>query len=158
MALIILIAVFGGVIWLLMRQWLKTASEEDKKNLRKLVIWTVAIAGLIALILTGRLFHALGWAIMVLIVLLISGTLAAKRRRETPRLSNMSGPMTIKKAHKILNLKEGASKKAIQSAYIELIKQHHPDNGGNQDMSALLNEAYDVLMDPNRWDKNELKD
>lgn len=154
MAIIILILVFGGAMALLLRKWLRTASDEDKKSLRRLVLWTVAVTGLVFLILTGRLFHAIGWAVMALIVLMVSGTLAIRRRGKTPRLPNHSGPMTEKKAFEILGLKEDASKKEIQAAYIELIKKHHPDNGGSKDMSALLNEAYDVLMDPKRWENS----
>ena len=162
MPIIILVVTIVLVVWLVMRQWLKTASEEDKKYLRRLTLWTVAVAGLFILIVTGRFFHAIGWAFMVILVLLVAGTLSKRKRSKYLRLSNhrkdsaknksdpVNGPMSIKKAYEILDVDEGASKKEIQAAYIHLIKIHHPDNGGSEEMSAMLNQAYDLLMDPNR--------
>lgn len=156
MPIIILIATIGFVLFLLLRQWFRKASDEDKKNFRRLSLWTIAVSGLIILILTGRFFHALGWAFMVLIVLLVAGTLSKKRSRSLPLLTDQSRPLSEKKAYEILGLSEGASQKEIQDAYIRLIKIHHPDNGGSEDMSALLNEAFDLLMDPDRWrDQND---
>lgn len=156
MPIIILIATIGFVLFLLLRQWFRKASDEDKKNFRRLSLWTIAVSGLIILILTGRFFHALGWAFMVLIVLLVAGTLSRKRSRSLPLLTDQSRPLSEKKAHEILGLSKGASQKEIQNAYIRLIKIHHPDNGGSEDMSALLNEAFDLLMDPDRWrDQND---
>ncbi len=159
MPLIILIGTILIVLGALLHQWSKTASHEDRKNLRRLTLWTVSVSALLALILTGRFFHALGWLLMVLLVLLVSGTLSKRRKYLGKNASLFIGTekMNHEKAYEILGLDGDASKKEIQKAYVDLISKHHPDNQKTkkdkqqaEKISDLLNQAYDLLMDPQK--------
>tara|TARA_R110002095_G_scaffold123140_3_gene107019 strand:- start:4129 stop:4512 length:384 start_codon:yes stop_codon:yes gene_type:complete len=126
-----------------------------------LTVWTFSIVGLLTLVLTGRFFHALGWGLMLLIALLISGA-SAKRKRQQQGYSSRkpqgeleqgSGGMSMKEAYAILGLQEGASDEDIHTAYINLIQKNHPDRGGSDYLSSQINQAHDVLMDPKRKKK-----
>ena len=165
MPIIILLTTIIVILGVLLRRWFKRASPEDKRNLIMLSVWTFSFVGLVVLILTGRFFQALGWALMVLIALLISGA-AAKRKRqqqgEHPQkkggaLENSSGGMSVKDAYAILGLKAGASDEEIHAAYINLIQKNHPDRGGSDYLSSQINQAHDVLMDPKRKKNNKKK-
>ncbi len=150
MPIIILAVTISIILGVLLNRWFKKASKDDKRSLVLLSVWTLSGLGLVTLIFTGRFFHALGWGLMILIALLISGASARRKRRQNP--GKIEGPMTIKQAYAVLGLQNGASKDDIQNAYIELIKKNHPDHGGSDFLSAQINQAYDVLMDPKRKD------
>ena len=50
-----------------------------------------------------------------------------------------------------LGVSSQASPRTIHEAYLSLIKKHHPDlKTGNKEITSKLNEAYEVLKDPNR--------
>lgn len=151
MPLIIIVLTIGLVLGLLLRQWFRTATPEEIKTFKRLTLWTVAIGGLLILILTGRFFHALGWSFMVLLALLISGTIAKQRQSKRITGYDRAQPLTIQQAYDLLGLQDGATKKEVQAAYIALIQTLQPDHDGSQERSAQLNEAYDILMDPERW-------
>ncbi|MGB3722286.1 MAG: molecular chaperone DnaJ [Pacificimonas sp.] len=61
-----------------------------------------------------------------------------------PRLD--SGPMTVKRAAKLLGVRPGASIEEIRAAHRLAIASAHPDRGGTDAASAELNEARDVLI------------
>ena len=148
MPVVILVATISIILGVLLTRWFKKASKDDKRSLVLLSVWTFSGLGLVALILTGRFFHALGWALMLFIALMISGASARRKRQQGDQDITTKGALTKEQAYNILGLKVGASKKAIQSAYIDLIKKNHPDNGGSDFLSAQINAAYDILMDP----------
>jgi curved DNA-binding protein CbpA len=59
----------------------------------------------------------------------------------------------MRNPYEVLEVKEGASKDEIKSAYRELVKKYHPDQYGNNPLRDLaeeklreINEAYDYLM------------
>jgi curved DNA-binding protein len=53
--------------------------------------------------------------------------------------------------YKILGVDRNASDKEIKSAYRKLARQYHPDvNDGNEDKFKEINEAYEVLGDPDK--------
>jgi hypothetical protein len=56
------------------------------------------------------------------------------------------GSMTRAEALEVLGLKEGASDAAIRKAYRDLMKKHHPDQGGSAWFAARINEARNVLL------------
>ena len=71
--------------------------------------------------------------------------------RETARgagsSSQRSGAgMSADEALEILGLEEDASEEDIQKAYRNLMKQHHPDQGGSAWFAARINEARNVLL------------
>lgn len=49
-----------------------------------------------------------------------------------------------------LGLGRNASQDEIKEAFRRLAKQHHPDVGGNPDKFKSINEAYDILKDPDK--------
>ncbi len=165
MPVIILLTTIVVILGVLLRRWFKNASPEDKRNLIMLTAWTFSFVGLVALILTGRFFHALGWVVMVLIALLISGASARRKRLQNGRtfqkkggqIEQGSGGMSMKEAYAILGLQEGASDEEIHQAYINLIQKNHPDRGGSDYLSSQINQAHDVLMDPKRKKNNKKK-
>ncbi|HRY52790.1 MAG TPA: molecular chaperone DnaJ [Candidatus Portnoybacteria bacterium] len=52
--------------------------------------------------------------------------------------------------YKILGVAKNASSDEIKRAYRKLAQQHHPDKGGNQEKFKEVNEAYQVLSDPQK--------
>ncbi len=50
----------------------------------------------------------------------------------------------------ILGLKREASADEIKKAFRRLARKHHPDTGGSEDKFKELNEAYEVLSDPEK--------
>lgn len=50
----------------------------------------------------------------------------------------------------ILQVSKEASPEVIQASYRALIKIHHPQAGGDAEVTKQLNEAYEILMDPVR--------
>lgn len=63
----------------------------------------------------------------------------------------------MKDYYEILEVKNDTSDEVIKAAYKALIKKYHPDNGDRNDPSGekmrLVNEAYDILSDPERRKK-----
>lgn len=49
-----------------------------------------------------------------------------------------------------LGVRPDAPEVVIRAAYKALSMQHHPDRGGNAELMASINAAYDVLSDPAR--------
>lgn len=149
MPLIILLATIGIALAVILRRWYKQASKDDVRKLVLISVWTICIAGLVALVLTGRFFHALGWGLLILLFLLVSGTLGKRKRGQKNNFGgNISGhSMSLKEAFEVLGLDEKATQGDVQKAYIELIQKNHPDRGGSDYLSAKINHAHDVLMD-----------
>lgn len=71
---------------------------------------------------------------------------AQQQSSDGQQASNKPGSMTRKEAQLILGVQEGASKEDITKAHRKLIRQHHPDTGGNDFLAAKVNEARDVLL------------
>tara|TARA_Y100001968_G_scaffold301415_1_gene313659 strand:+ start:512 stop:1210 length:699 start_codon:yes stop_codon:yes gene_type:complete len=49
--------------------------------------------------------------------------------------------------YEILGVRSNAPLKEIKSAYRELVKRHHPDTGGDEEMILSLNAAWEILRD-----------
>ncbi len=54
--------------------------------------------------------------------------------------------MTVAEAYAVLGLSPGASRAEILKAHRRLMKEHHPDHGGSDEMAARLNAAKDILL------------
>lgn len=50
----------------------------------------------------------------------------------------------------ILGVSRGASQEEIKRAYRKLAHEHHPDKGGDSERFKQINEAYQVLSDPQK--------
>lgn len=55
------------------------------------------------------------------------------------------GRMTRDEAYRVLGLPTGASTAEVRDAYRRLIRRVHPDMGGSDQLTALINAARDVL-------------
>ena len=51
-------------------------------------------------------------------------------------------------AYQILGVSSAASSAEIKSAYRALVKQHHPDKGGDESQMLAINAAWEILGDP----------
>ncbi len=56
----------------------------------------------------------------------------------------------MKDYYKILGVNKNASSEEIKRAYRRLAQQYHPDKGGDQEKFKEINEAYQVLSDPQK--------
>jgi curved DNA-binding protein CbpA len=50
--------------------------------------------------------------------------------------------------YRLLQVRRDASRQVIAAAYRRLMRDTHPDHGGDADAARLLNEAYATLSDP----------
>ena len=53
-----------------------------------------------------------------------------------------------KNLYKELGLKQNATKNEIKSSYRYLVKQHHPDAGGEKERFLAIQNAWEILSDP----------
>lgn len=83
------------------------------------------------------------------------GSNASAPGASAPGASVPRGPVDNQGYYDILGVSKDADTKVINRAYRRMAIQHHPDKGGDKARFALLNEARDVLTDP---DKRKLYD
>jgi DnaJ family protein C protein 3 len=50
--------------------------------------------------------------------------------------------------YKVLGVARDADEKTLKKAYRKLAREHHPDKGGSPEKMAQINEAFDVLKNP----------
>ena len=67
---------------------------------------------------------------------------ARHAKSQPPPMRNHSRESALR----ILGLKLGASEEEIRKAHRQLMKDHHPDAGGSEEMAAKINAAKDVLL------------
>lgn len=67
------------------------------------------------------------------------------RASESPRAPT-PGAMSIDEAYRVLDLRPGATRGDVLTAYRSLITRNHPDQGGSTYLAAQVNEAKDVLL------------
>lgn len=161
MPLFILIGTILLVVGILLKRWFVTATPEEKYALFALTVGTFGGIGLLFLIFTGRFFHALGWGLAALGLFMISGLW--RRKKNSQQTLDASEPlkkvygdviesMTEIEAYKTLGLKKGASKADIQKAYVRLIERASAKTDiKSKEKAAKITQAYDLLMDPQRW-------
>ncbi|OUU18328.1 MAG: hypothetical protein CBC05_02795 [Crocinitomicaceae bacterium TMED45] len=58
--------------------------------------------------------------------------------------------------YKTLGVLKDADATDIKKAFFNLAKEHHPDKGGNPEKFKQINEAYDVLKDPQKRQQYDL--
>ncbi len=62
-----------------------------------------------------------------------------------------------KNLYEELGLKQNATKSEIKSSYRSLVKQHHPDAGGEKERFLAIQNAWEILNDPikkEQYDRN----
>jgi len=62
-----------------------------------------------------------------------------------------------KNLYEELGLKKNATKSEIKSSYRSLVKQHHPDAGGEKERFLAIQNAWEILNNPTkkeRYDRN----
>ena len=52
--------------------------------------------------------------------------------------------------YSILNVKKNAKSTEIKKGYYKLVKKHHPDTGGSEKKIKILNQAYEILSNPEK--------
>ena len=57
-----------------------------------------------------------------------------------------------KNLYEELGLKRNATKSEIKSSYRSLVKQHHPDAGGEKERFLAIQKAWETLKDPVKKD------
>jgi len=58
--------------------------------------------------------------------------------------------MTNKNLYKILGIKSNAKYAEVKSAYRKLVKLHHPDAGGDEELIIRINQAWEILKDQSK--------
>ena len=53
-----------------------------------------------------------------------------------------------KNLYEELGLKKNATRSEIKSSYRSLVKQHHPDKGGEKERFLAIQNAWETLSDP----------
>ena len=62
-----------------------------------------------------------------------------------------------KNLYELLGLNQNATKSEIKSSYRSLVKQHHPDAGGEKEQFLAIQNAWEILNDPikkEQYDRN----
>lgn len=59
-------------------------------------------------------------------------------------------PSSAPDYYKILGISKDASESEIKKAFRKLAQKHHPDAGGDEEKFKEINEAYEVLSDPEK--------
>ena len=54
--------------------------------------------------------------------------------------------MTREIAFKVLDIPQGSSDQSINKAYRRLMRDYHPDKGGDLDKAKRINQARDFLL------------
>ena len=62
-----------------------------------------------------------------------------------------------KNLYEELGLKKNATKSEIKSSYRSLVKQHHPDAGGEKERFLAIQNAWETLNDPIKKEKYDRK-
>ena len=55
-----------------------------------------------------------------------------------------------KNLYEELGLKKNATRSEIKSSYRSLVKQHHPDAGGEKERFLAIQNAWEILNDPKK--------
>lgn len=153
------------ILLLLLIVWaLKYARQLPPAQKRK--FWlkiglTLAVAGVVALTLTGRI-HWIGAVLAACIPLAGRGiNLAMKiiplwlarktntrqeQSQNSTQQSNNSGSMSENEAMEVLGLTQPYNKEDIVEAHRKLMQRVHPDRGGSDHLAAKVNQAKESLI------------
>lgn len=148
--MLILLAAILIVGVLLLIRWFTQADPQNVRSLFKIIAVVAAIAAVVILILTGRLY-----ALMIGVTALAPLTpffvrffnSGAEADVGTKSQASSSPFMSPEEAYRILGLKTGATPADIKKAHKTLIQKIHPDHGGSDYLTQKVNQARDILLE-----------
>lgn len=153
-----------GLVLIALINWaMPPLRAETKRKVARWSIWITVAAALLLLARLGLVWLALIGTGLVTVLRLAMPSLVRLlplwlMQRTASRMADRSGPsagnrepfdprvMTRAQALEVLNLREGASREEIMTAYRELIQKVHPDKGGSSYLASQVNRARDVLL------------
>lgn len=65
--------------------------------------------------------------------------------------------MATENYYELLGVDKNATQDEIKLAYRKLAKTHHPDRGGDGELFARINQAYDTIGDPNKRHEYDIR-
>jgi len=80
---------------------------------------------------------------------IIRGLRELRGEKVDPPSSPVSAP-DLEVCYKMLGISPSASLEAVEQAYRQKAKIHHPDRGGDPDTMRALNEAYALIKEARR--------
>lgn len=142
------LAVLIGGIWLL-RKYAKLSPKQSRIFTSKVV--AVAVMGFSGLLmLRGQFGIGVGLFIFGMGLYGTAQLPSVKSLWESRqgRTQNAVAPRDKKReqALAVLGLKAGASEDDIRRAHRLMMKDHHPDAGGSEEMASKINAAKDLLL------------
>jgi len=138
-----LIYFLGGVLVLMILEWLRQAGPGLKRREWRLVSGGMALAAF-----AGSAFEGIrgGWSPAV-ILFLLGLWLSSMTRVSGGEPRPKAGPaMAESQARHLLGVGPDAGRQEILEAYARLIKLAHPDKGGTDGLAAQINAARDRLL------------
>jgi hypothetical protein len=140
LGLLVLGAVLGGAGMRRLGRWTNRAAGR----------WRPGVGvGAVLFAFAGLILSVRGGPVVGVPLLAVSGGLAllARRRGGKPAPPAPTMPkMSEADARAVLGVSPGATRKAIQDAYVRLMQRAHPDQGGTTGLAAQLNAARDRLV------------
>lgn len=142
------LVVLAGGIWLL-RKYARMTPRQSRTFTSKLVaVLVMAFSGL--LLVRGQFTYGSG---LLLFGMGLYGTsqlpdFKSFWQARQGRAANSPPARDIRRenALAVLGLKTGASDDDVRKAHRQLMKDHHPDAGGSEEMASKINAAKDVLL------------
>ncbi len=137
--LIVSLLLLGAILYL--GGWLKKASfaplsAKIRKNSGVLVV------GGAALLLTRNIGLAVLSGMLAYSLFSRAGRMFDPGSRDAPSPRSMG----LEEAYRVLELKRSATREDVQTAYRNMMKRNHPDQGGSTYIASKLNEAKDILL------------
>ena len=136
-----------GIVLTVVLHTVITAWQHKRPDLAKAASlpygqWLLKGGALVLLFLTLRIG---GWSAFYRLQALLAALLSqSPSSRPPPRADSAS--MTAEEARRILDVSDQATTEEINASYKKLMRQLHPDAGGNSYLASKLNEARDRLL------------
>lgn len=147
--MLVLLAAILVVGVLLLIRWFTQADPKAVRGLFKIIAVIGAIAAIVILILTGRIY-ALMTGLIALAPLSPFFIRFFKTGAEADvgdkAKSSYTSYMSHEEAYRILGLSKDATTAEIKKAHKDLIRKIHPDQGGSDYLTQKVNQARDILL------------
>ncbi len=148
----LLIALYFGL------RWFSRAKVDDAKRAIKAVIFTLLLALVLFLVVSGKLSWLFAAAVAGYPIIRriwngwrIFRWLKARKQQQSgqdaPAAKPNRGGMNVDTAYTTLKLKPGASREEVIAAHRTLMSKAHPDRGGSDQQAQQLNAAKAFLIE-----------